>query len=74
MVDVGANRPFLNLKGGRKTKKQKGGSFSNFIGQDVINLGRQFNFGIGSAYNALAGYSSPINPLPWKDQFPSKPL
>ena len=42
------------------------------MGQDLLNLGRQFNFGIGSAYNALAGYSSPINPLPWKDQFPTK--
>jgi len=59
--NIGANRPFL---GG---KKQKGGNLSNFIGQDLINLGRQFEYGIGSAYNALAGYKSPINPLPWKD-------
>jgi hypothetical protein len=66
MVDVGANPPFL--KGG----KQKGGTLSNFMGQDLINLGRQFHFGVGSAYNALAGYSSPVNPLPWKDQFPSR--
>ena len=71
MVDVGANRPFL--KGGKKNKsrKQRGGTLSNFIGQDLINLGRQFQFGVGSAYNALAGYSSPVNPLPWKDQFPA---
>lgn len=71
MVDVGANRPFL--KGGRRKKsiKQRGGVLSNFIGQDLINLGRQFQFGVGSAYNALAGYSSPVNPLPWKDQFPT---
>ena len=71
MVDVGANRPFLNMKGG-KNKKQRGGTLSNFIGQDLINLGRQFQFGMGSAYNALAGYSAPVNPMPWKDQFPSK--
>jgi hypothetical protein len=72
MVDVGANRPFLNLKGGyKKTKKQRGGALSNFIGQDIINLGRQFNFGIGSAYNALAGNSAPVNPMPWKDQLSS---
>ena len=68
MVDVGANRPFL--KGGKK--KQKGGTLSNFMAQDLINLGRQFQFGVGSAYNALAGYSAPVNPLPWKDQFPGK--
>lgn len=68
MVDVGANSPFLYMKGGKR--KQKGGTLSNFIGQDLINLGRQFQFGLGSAYNALAGYSSPINPMPWKGQFP----
>jgi len=69
MVDVGANRPFLNIKGGNR--KQRGGTPSNFIGQDLINLGRQFQFGIGSAYNALAGYQAPTNPLPWKGQFPN---
>jgi hypothetical protein len=68
MIDVGANPPFL--KGGKR--RQKGGSYSNFMGQDLINLGRQFQFGLGSAYNALAGHSSPVNPLPWKDQLPSK--
>lgn len=68
MVDVGANPPFLNMKAGKR--RQKGGTLSNFIGQDLINLGRQFQFGIGSAYNALAGYSSPTNPMPWKGQFP----
>jgi hypothetical protein len=67
MVDVGANPPFLNIKGGKK--KQKGGVLSNFLGQDLINLGRQFQFGVGSAYNALAGYPAPTNPLPWKGQF-----
>jgi hypothetical protein len=67
MVNVGANPPFL--KGGRR-RKQKGGTLSNFIGQDLINLGRQFQFGLGSAYNALTGYASPINPMPWKGQFP----
>ena len=68
MVDVGANPPFL--KGGKR--KQKGGTLSNFMGQDLVNLGRQFHFGLGSAYNALAGYSAPVNPMPWKDQFPSR--
>jgi len=66
MVDVGANPPFLNMKAG--SRKQKGG----FLGQDLINLGRQFQFGLGSAYNALAGYERPINPLPWKDQLPTR--
>jgi hypothetical protein len=64
MVDTGANPPFL--KGGKR--KQKGGTLSNFMTQDLINLGRQFQYGLGSAYNALAGHSAPVNPLPWKDQ------
>jgi hypothetical protein len=68
MVDVGANPPFLNMKGGKRKQQQRGG----FLGQDLINLGRQFQFGVGSAYNALAGYPAPTNPMPWKDQFPTK--
>ncbi len=82
MVDLGANSPFLKgggnsiSKGGNRKKrmgrKQKGGTLSNFMGQDLINLGRQFNFGVGSAYNAIAGYSAPVNPMPWKDQMPNK--
>jgi len=85
MVDVGANPPFLGFLGlgggkGRKNhkkmtmtkrRKQRGGTLTNFLGQDLINLGRQIGFGMGSAYNALNGYSAPTNPLPWKDQLPN---
>jgi len=73
MIASGAQPPF-SVGGRRKTekqrgsKKQRGGALDNFLGQDLINLGRQFQYGIGSAYNALAGYSAPINPLPWKGQ------
>lgn len=76
MTNIGANPPFNGGGKGRKhknKKKQKGGTLSNFMGQDLINLGRQFQFGLGSAYNALAGYSAPVNPLPWKGQFPNQP-
>jgi hypothetical protein len=73
MINVGAQPPFLG--GGRRSRKhsrkQKGGALSNFMGQDLINLGRQFQFGIGSAYNAVAGYAAPVNPLPWKGQLPN---
>lgn len=68
MIDLGANPPFTNMGGGKKRRKQRGGTSSNLFSQDLINLGRQFQFGIGSAYNALAGYQAPVNPLPWKDQ------
>ena len=72
MVDVGPNPPFV--VGGRKrvkgrTQKQRGGTLSNFLTQDLVNLGRQVQFGVGTAYNALSGYSAPVNPLPWKDQY-----
>jgi hypothetical protein len=72
MVDVGANPPFLNGGKRRQTRQRRQRGGSNFMGQDLINLGRQFQFGLGSAYNALAGYSAPVNPLPWKDQLPSR--
>ncbi len=72
MASLGGNVPFNGMKGGRRrrrrTRKQKGGALSNFMAQDLINLGRQFQFGLGSAYNALAGQAGPVNPLPWKDQ------
>jgi hypothetical protein len=81
MVSPGANPPFLT--GGKKhrksrsrmgkTRKQRGGTLSNFLGQDLINLGRQFQFGLGSTYNALAGYPAPVNPMPWKDQLVRTP-
>lgn len=71
LIATGANPPFSI--GGRRSKKrvQKGGVLSNFLGQDLINLGRQFQFGLGSAYNALSGFSAPVSPLPWRDQIPS---
>jgi len=74
MVDVGPAAPFI-AGGKRKNKRaQKGGTLSNFIYQDLVNLGRQVQFNMGSAYNALAGYQAPVNPLPWKDQLTRMPL
>jgi hypothetical protein len=70
MKDVGPP-PFTGGKSKRKTKrkKQKGGLFNNnSFGQDIVNLARQAQFNLGSTYNALAGYSAPVNPLPWKGQ------
>jgi len=59
------NKRSKNTK--RKSKTQKGGI--NFLGQDLINVGRQIQYGVGSAYNGIRGYTSPVSPLPWKDQF-----
>ena len=71
MIATGANRPFSIGGSKGRTRKQRGGTLSNFLTQDLVNLGRQFQFGLGSAYNALAGYSGPVNPMPWKDQLPN---
>lgn len=78
MVDTGANPPF-SIGGSRKTRRRgrkgkyskKGGVLSNFLSQDFVNLGRQVQFDLGSTYNALNGYSAPVNPLPWRDQLPN---
>lgn len=71
MIDTGANPPF-SIGGSKKNKRsKKGGLASNMLSQDLINLGRQFQFNVGSTYNALNGYAAPVSPLPWKDQIPS---
>ena len=41
MIATGAQPPF-SVGGRRRRKGQKGGTLSNFLGQDLINLGRQF--------------------------------
>lgn len=73
MIDVGANKPFLgfmNFKGGAKKtmKRRGGGGLSNTLGQDLINLGRQFTHGLGNVYNTLNGNPTSPSPLPWKGQ------
>jgi len=81
MISTGANPPF-SIGGGKKmkktkqskknkTKKHRGGTSSNFLSQDLVNLGRQMSFNFGSTYNALAGYKAPVNPMPFKDQLVS---
>lgn len=64
MLDVGAQPPYTYMKGGSWKKNKKGGA----LFQDVINLSRSFQNGVGSAYNILRGYNPPVDPLPWKDQ------
>jgi hypothetical protein len=58
------------LIGGKRRKrgKQRGGTTSNFLFQDLVNLGRQFQYGLGSAYNGISGYPAGPNPMPWKSQ------
>jgi hypothetical protein len=74
IIDVGPSPPFTYMKGGRTRKNKKGGTLSNFLKQDFVNLGRQFQFNAGSTWNALRGYQQPVNPLPWKDQLTRQPV
>jgi hypothetical protein len=48
-----------------KMSKKRGGGL---IPQDLVNFGRTFTYGLGSAYNSINGYQQPVNPLPYKDQ------
>ena len=76
MQDLGAQPPFLGGGKGKrkgKSRKQRGGTLSNFLYQDLVNVGRQFQHGLGSSYNALRGYSSPVNPMPWSQPGLSNP-
>ncbi len=67
MTMNGAGYKTMNsMVGGRKTvKNMKAGGL---IPQDLVNLGSDFAFNFKSAYNALNGYSGPVNPLPYKGQ------
>jgi hypothetical protein len=54
---------------GGSRKRRAGG----IIPQDLVNLGRSMVYGLGSAYNTLNGYPTPVSPLPYKDQLPNTP-
>lgn len=46
-------------------KPKRGGGL---VPQDLVNLGRDFNFNFKTAYNALNGYKAPVDPAPYKGQ------
>ena len=51
-----------------RSKSLRGGGL---IPQDLVNLGSDFSFNVKSTYNALNGYKAPVDPLPYKGQFPN---
>ena len=56
--------PDINTKNSLVGGKKGGG----LIPQDFVNLGRDFSYNFKSAYNALNGYKSPVDPAPYKGQ------
>jgi hypothetical protein len=68
IMAAGANPPFSGVIKGGGRRKQKGGGLSNFLFQDLVNVGRLGQFGLGSTYNTLKGFEPSSNPLPWKGQ------
>jgi hypothetical protein len=73
MLDVGAQPPFT-YKGGKKSTSKKGGGISNLMFADLKNLGNMVPYNLGTTYNAINGYATPVNPLPYKDQLTRAPV
>lgn len=69
--DMQTSPPIIGGRNRRTRRHRRGGGFSNFLGQDLVNFGRGLQYNSGSTYNALMGYPAPVNPLPWKDQMTS---
>jgi len=62
-----------NKKFGKNKKnkyKKRGGGFSNFFSQDLINVGRNAVHNVHSTVNGFEGKTMPTNPMPWQGQFP----
>ena len=63
-TQVGFERDQMQPTKGGSRKKRGGDLFP----QDLVNIGRNMMFGVGSAYNSLSGYQAPVSPLPYKNQ------
>ena len=68
-------RRYRHMKGGTGSCPTAGDSNSmgspggfTIIPQELTNLGRSVQFGLGGAYNAVNGYDAPVNPMPYKGQ------
>ncbi len=53
------------------SKKIKGGGI---LPQNLVDLGRGIEFNLKSVSNTLNGYSAPVSPLPYQDQFSGSSL
>lgn len=72
MLNIGAQPPHSYSGGKRRNRKHKtlkGGTLSNFMLDDLSNLGNMIPYTLGQQFNSFNGYEQPVNPLPYKDQF-----
>ena len=46
----------------RRSRRIRGGGFSDFLPADITNLGRDLMYNSSSAYNSLTGADAPVNP------------
>lgn len=65
-----SNHTASMVGGGRRSRRMRRTRGGGLIPQDLVNFGRTFSYGLGSAYNSLAGLPQSPNPLPYKDQLP----
>ena len=57
-------------KGCKKNKSRKNSlQGGGLLPQELVNLGRDLKFNFQSTLNSLNGYSAPVNPKPYMDQF-----
>jgi len=79
MQSIGANYPHNGmLHGGRHRgrahKRGKSGRVhrgGGLIPQNLVNVGRNFMYNMGVGNNAVNGYASPVNPMPYEGQLTS---
>ena len=82
LYDKGDPQTMMKLNGGSSNKGSskkrrhrsrkslmRGGSL---VPQQLTNLGRDLSFSFKSAYNHMNGYSAPVDPKPYMDQFDTK--
>ena len=79
MQSIGANYPHNGmLHGGRRRgsahkrgKSGRGHRGGGLIPQNLVNVGRNFMYNMGVGNNAINGYASPVNPMPYAGQLDS---
>jgi hypothetical protein len=85
MQNIGANYPHNGmLHGGNRRsrsrsrsrhykhgKSGRGHRGGGLIPQNLVNVGRNFMYNIGVGNNAINGYESPVNPMPYEGQLVS---